>query len=566
MRNQAFYASCFRMTETHIDPEIEVMASAVAADQPLGHTNWRLLQYFNLYRVGIAGLASLGSLFIDLITPFGKTDPVLFQIVAVTYFIVSLFGLRITYIRQPDFETQASVFAFSDVAFVTLLTHASGGLASSLGLFLVVAVTGASLLLNKRMTIFVASLASVAALIQHSWGLLTGTDTYYGTISQGYPQVGALGLGLFTASVLGYTLAQRLRLSEAIADQRGADISNLSRINALIIERMQAGVLVCDNHLMIKQYNTRAGHFFDLPEQEPGKPEWRLADLSPDLEAGLLDWLAYPSRKQLRPVVARNGQAVVPRFEPISENLNDGVLIFLSDVAALKQQAQQLKMAALARLTASIAHEIRNPLGAISNAAQLLGETVSANSDETRLSQIILDHCKRMNRIIENITQLARRDRLNQERIQLHDWLGHFIGQFVDEHSLPKDTLILNGGTDVRACMDPNQLTQVVTNLVQNGLRHSRKGSKAVIELELGVDSKSGLPYLDITDSGEGVPREIAENIFDPFFTTASTGTGLGLYISRELCESNGGGLHLVSSYTEGARFRIIFSPADECA
>lgn len=531
-------------------------------DLPAGQPNWTLLQYFNIYRTGLATLAAIGSIFIDLISPFGQADPDLFQISAFTYFVISLLGLRITYIRQPDFDTQASVFAFADVTFVTLLIHASGGLASSLGLFLVVAVAGASLLLDKRMTIFVAALASIAALIQHSWGLLTGTESYAGTISQGYPQVGALGIGLFTAAALGFTLSKRLRISEDIARKRGADLSNLARVNSMIIERMESAVLVCDDHCNITQYNSQAQRFFNLPDTG----SLTLAETSPELIRALEEWMTFPSRQSQSPVQTKSGVTLVPRFSPVSEDRSEGVLIFLSDVSTLKQQAQQLKMAALARLTASIAHEIRNPLGAISNAAQLLNETTANSAEDARLAQIITDHCKRMNNIIENITQLARRDRLKQEKLVLHDWLIKFRKQYTEEKQLSSEAIAITGNDFVEACLDPNQMTQVLTNLVQNGLRHSPAFTgEALVELEIGISSQD-LPFLDIKDHGEGIPPEIAENIFDPFFTTASTGTGLGLYISRELCESNGGNLQYISDYTEGAQFRITFSPAGECS
>lgn len=528
--------------------------------------NWLLLQYFNIYRTGLATLATFGSLVIHLIAPFGKTDPELFQATAITYFIVSLFGLRITYMRQPDFYTQAGVFAFADVTFITLLTHASGGLASSLGLFLVVAVAGTSLLLNKRMTIFVAALASIAALLQHSWGLLTGTESYASTVLQGFPQVGALGIGLFTAAALGYTLAQRLRVSEDIARRRGADLSNLAKVNSMIIERMESAVLVCDDHCRITQYNTQAQRFFELPAPEKNKPKPTLTSTSRSLQNALEEWLTFPSRQQHSPIQTKSGITVVPRFSPVSENRGDGVLIFLSDANALKQQAQQLKMAALARLTASIAHEIRNPLGAISNASQLLTEAAADNAEDKRLAQIISDHCKRMNEIIENITQLARRDRLRQERQTLFEWLQYFKHQFIEETGLSADVISITGSETLEVCMDTNQMAQVLTNLVQNGLRHSPEFTgKALIDLEIGT-AGNDQPFLNVSDHGGGIAPEIAENIFDPFFTTASSGTGLGLYISRELCDSNGGGLQHISDYTEGARFRINFPPARECS
>ncbi len=170
-----------------------------------------------------------------------------------------------------------------------------------------------------------------------------------------------------------------------------------------------------------------------------------------------------------------------------------------------------------------------------------------------------------MNIIIENITQLARRDRLHQEKLVIHDWLRKFLVQFAEDKQLARSVVAVSGNESLQACIDPNQMSQVISNLVQNAIRHSPDISQLpLVQLDIGV-TDNGIPRVDITDHGEGIPPEIADNIFDPFFTTASTGTGLGLYISRELCESNGGGLQLISDYTEGTRFRVTFLPAGEC-
>jgi len=242
------------------------------------------------------------------------------------------------------------------------------------------------------------------------------------------------------------------------------------------------------------------------------------------------------------------------------------VLVFLEDTAVLKQQAQQLKMAALARLTASIAHEIRNPLGAISHAAQLLDESSDKDAEETRLLRIIQDQSRRMNIIIENVTQLARRDKVNPVQLQLAPWIGEFIHQFTITGKHPPEMFQTLGVGNHAVCVDPEQLQQVVGNLCQNALRHSPAFSgQALIAFKTGHD-KDNRPFLDTIDWGSGVPPEIVDNIFDPFFTTTPKGTGLGLYIARELCESNGARLeYFPGDKGVGSRFRVTFARAEEC-
>ena len=526
--------------------------------------NWKLLRNFNFYRLFIAALGTALVISGESMQPFAGSSPRLFAYAAYFYLGITALSVATIHWRWLPFELQATSLAFADIVLTTLLMHASHGMDSGIGLLLLVAVAGASLMVSTRLTILFAALATIALGLQVNWAFLTeGEWVASRWNTENYNQMGILGIGLFATAAFTHFLARRLRATEALAQQRGVDLADFAQLNELVIARMHSGVIVCDAAGNVRLMNKMARSFLGhSPEDESTS----LGDLSPELAQQLRQWQTRSggSRGSLH---TRGGYTLLPRFQTIGERREDqGVLIFLEDTAIIKQQAAQLKMAALARLTASIAHEIRNPLGAIAHAAQLMDESTVKNEDEARLLRIIQDQSRRMNVIIENVTQLSRRDKVNPQRLQLSTWIQDFIRQFVLDGRQPPEIFNMLGITPVAVCVDPDQLQQVVNNLCTNALRHSPSFSgQALIALKSGLDADQR-PYLEVIDWGSGVPPEIVENIFDPFFTTTPKGTGLGLYIARELCEGNGGKIeYFPGDNRVGSRFRVTFARAEEC-
>lgn len=538
----------------HIDAAMGTAESRAAL-------NWSLLRYFMLYRLAIALPAAVLTLSGHSFPPFGETGPNTFLIASLAYAGMAITGLWTVHRRWPNYTTQASGFAFADVVLITLLLHASGGLASGLGLLLFITVATGGLVLSTRLSIFFAALATLALLLEHSWGVFRGERFSFETL----PQVGILGLLLFATAGLTRMLAARLRGAEALAHRRGIDLANMALTNELIIERLQSGVVVCDQSGHVHKMNKTARQFFGLAQAENSPTE--LIDISTDLAGLLLAWLGKAPGHERKQFTTRAGYALLPRFMSIGHRKQDtGVVIFLDDAAVLKQQAQQLKLAALARLTASIAHEIRNPLGAIIHAGQLLAEAADQGDDEKRLVRIIEDQSRRMNVIVENVLQIGRRDHVKPVRLRLDAWLRQFAHQFGESSRLPVEVFSIVAPDEVQACIDPDQLVQVVTNLCQNALRHSPAyAGQPLVALKTGQDEDKR-PFLDVIDWGAGVPADIADSIFDPFFTTTPKGTGLGLYIARELCEANGARLEYHAGEGKGSRFRLTFTRAEDCA
>ena len=529
--------------------------------------NWRLLEYFNFYRLAIALAAASIAITVGKFSPFGEAHPGLFLSTSVVFALISVTAVFSIHWRIPDYDSQAALLAFADVTLLTIIMHASGGISSGLGLMLVVAIAGTSLMLGKQLTIFYASLATIAVGLEYWWAWLTGAKAADTDMLQDFPQVGLFGVGLFATAFFGYLLANRLRATEELAQSRGVDVANLTQLNELVIQRMQSGVVICDPQGNIRMMNQSAQKYLGVHSDADKKLP--LNELSSDLAIQLFQWLGNNALNRGRKVfTSRVGYSLLPRFVSLGDDKSSVKLVFLEDMSILKQQAQQLKMAALARLTASIAHEIRNPLGALTNAAQLLGETMNTETTEDkRLVKIIDEQSKRMNVIVQNVTQLSRRDRINPVKLELEPWLEDFLRQYGDTVSVPREAFVVHGLKGLSVCVDPDQLYQVISNLCQNALRHSPPFTGTpLIKFQGGRDSEDR-PQLDVIDWGGGVNPEIADNIFDPFFTTTPKGTGLGLYIARELCEGNGATLNYYPGEGGvGSRFRISFVRAEDCA
>jgi two-component system sensor histidine kinase PilS (NtrC family) len=228
--------------------------------------------------------------------------------------------------------------------------------------------------------------------------------------------------------------------------------------------------------------------------------------------------------------------------------------MFVSDLSQLQSQAQQLKLAALGRLTANIAHEIRNPLSAIGHAAQLLLEDASADPTQRRLLDIVGANVQRLDNMVEDVLQLNRRDRAKPESIEPEAFLQEFRAQFCQVESIPDTIFALDPMSDMPSLMfDRHHLQQILWNLCRNAWRHC---SMSAGSLRVGLNSSQSRIQIDVADDGPGVSEETLPHLFEPFFTTEASGTGLGLYIARELCEANGARLEYVAA-PAGTVFRI---------
>ncbi len=427
--------------------------------------------------------------------------------------------------------------------------HATGGVTSPLSVFLVIAVVAGTWVLPGRLAYLFASVAALAVLFESGLSILTMDKAGADDITR----AGLMGAVIFIAAGLTHILIIRAHESEALAEQRGIDLENLEQLNRYIIQQLQSGLLVIDNNGTIRLANDTAQKLLGLDQPSTH----RLAAAAPELDNQLQQW-KLDSGWQAQTINGAEGASLLPRFGALNTAQGQGALILLEDSAQLARQTQQVKLASLGRLTASIAHEIRNPLGAISHAAQLLEESEHLDSGDKRLTEIIGNHTRRVNTIIENVLQLSRRSVNQPQHLVLQDWLTDFKDEFIHMEQLqPEQMQLVVTPTDLQLHVDPGQLHQILTNLCQNAVRHA--GSPALLILRAQPDENNSV-QLDIVDNGEGIDSETADKIFEPFYTTEASGTGLGLFIARELCETNHGQLSYTPEADGGSCFRIHFT------
>lgn len=496
--------------------------------------NWKSFQYFCLYRLIVAAvLVAMSTFSHGWLSPFRLAHPLIFDGVGIPYLVAAGAGSILSVRWHRHFNTQLSFQVLADVVAVTLLMYAAGGLSSGLGVLLLVSLAAASLVAHGQLVLLYAAIATLALLIMQMYSVLNREADLLSVV-----QAGFLSAGFFATAILARLLGQRLMAHEELARQRGFALANQRRINQRVIERMQDGVLIVGRDSRVHRCNPIAETLLGAA----GPVDGCLSDYSMVLGEAVTSWLRGERQESTIEFFSKRERQLRARLE--STDSTDGeILVFLEDMERIKERAQQLKLASLGRLTASIAHEIRNPLAAISHAGDLLQEERRGEMQE-RLLRILRDNISRLDRIVQDILELGRSDRVYPERIRLDLFAREFAAEFVAAEIVEAAVITVDAGTPAEILFDRSHLQQVLWNLTGNAVRHSRGGAGSV-RLIVGAAKGGERVELHVVDDGPGVPEAIRAQVFEPFFTTHHKGTGLGLFIARELCEANGASLEL---------------------
>lgn len=436
-----------------------------------------------------------------------------------------------------------------DLLFITLFLYASGGAASGLGMLIFPWLVGNSWLMRNRIALLHAAMATVALLaLETYWWLSYSFD-----VAKFLP-TGLLGIGYFITAGVGQLLGRYAKVSEELAEQRGIDLANLSVVNQLIIQDMQDGVLVIDGNGIVRSYNKQALRLMgQYAEKAVGIP---LMEFAPLLLSYWEAWLRYDPIDNTPLSIPGLNRLLRLRFVPVGMRRQSGALLYLEDLGRAQTQAHQIKLAALGRLTANIAHEVRNPLSAVNHATELLQEEKGLPESARRLLSIIHNNSKRIDRIVDDVLQLNRRDRQQAEVFALGPYIENLINEIIEVEKIPLQSVVTTVAHDVAIRFDRGHLNQILWNLIRNAWQYCRKQANS-IQIQVRPGYQPNKVLCEIRDDGPGVPVDSRAKLFEPFFTTRAGGTGLGLYVARQLCEANGAILELVET-TPSGHFRII--------
>jgi len=532
------------MTESRMDPLHAVSIPIVTSKALRSPEN--AIFIFNLYRFCLAGLLCLLVQVNTAYPALGQYHPGLFLSSLIAFLCFATLSLLTTSYQLKALRWSVGTQVIVDIVLLILMMHASS-LRNGFGIFICTSIAGGSLLLSGRIAYGFALIATIGVVIEELYE--QGMNL---SVGPNFTEVGLLTAAFFSTALVSYELSRRVQASIALAKQRQGALRQLAELNSQIISRMHAGAIVIGENESIALVNESAKQLFHLTTMPR-----QLSQVNTELQQQYQHWREASLKPQTVIVTVDHDEFEV-QFVPLNIEHQHQTLVILEDLLRARQQAQQMKLASLGKFTASIAHEIRNPIGAISHAAQLLVESTDLGDEEQRLTHIIAKQTERVNRMIKNVLQLSRREASQAQWMLLHPWLRDF-GQQIIVTGVEKPEISIDCPCEQWVVyIDASQLHQILMNLCSNGLRYSMQHTQRPT-LTLRVHESDDALVLDVIDQGEGVKPHDMGRLFEPFHTTEPTGTGLGLYLAKELCDLNRARLRYCNEGSGGC-FSIAFS------
>lgn len=518
------------------------------------YNNKHLFSTYVYYRLAmsilltILFLSGLGERFL------GSQSPVIFIYTGYIYIVFCSISLAMLLLQRLKPQASHIIFILMiDFICLVQMIYTSNNAIGGLSYLLLIPMAIGGTFLRGKTSVALAAFASLLILFNSIMNSLESSD------NQQHLFVGGItGISLFLTAIAFRLLSKKLERSEQLIEEQATRAEYLQGISQRIIETIQAGIIVIDddNNILLRNIAAEKLLTHNSITLEP-------QDI-PDLKKALSFWQKNKTKPADISIHLGVNNNIKISFTPLSDANINSLMLFIEDENRINQEAQQLKLASLGRLTSSIAHEIRNPLGAISHASQLLDESESIDPRDQELLGMIQINSQRIDQTINNILQFSRRKQSSPKMINLCEWLTKFRDNY---QGRPTSQMTLSfGKSHVYGSIDSNHLQQIISNLVDNAFHHGqKKGSKNMVHLEAHFDSQSKTPYINVIDEGNGIDEEDIHNIFEPFFTTKATGSGLGLYLCKELCQANQADIiYIKKTATQKSCFRLLFGEAKQ--
>lgn len=516
---------------------------------------WNLLRLYHVYRLTLAGALLVSLVLEPGQTHLGEYNRELFTWLTGTYLIIAVISNLASYFQWPDLPVQTTLFVLLDISILMSLLYTSGGVEAGFGVLLLIPVLIPHLSRHGHISLLLGALTGIALIVMQM-----SLQSIQESTDNGVMHSGLIALFILLVSWASNRWIRKTSAVASLAQRRGVDLANLSQLNQSILDKLESGIVVVEGSGAIRHMNQTAWDMLGQPGNWRSKP---LQQFAPELHEHLHHWL-----HELSPRIAsfdirhQHATEMRARFSQLGTQSRRATMIYLEDTSEQREKLQNAKLASLGQLTASIAHEIRNPLGAISHAAQLLGESQNLDKADTRMLQIIQSNTRRMNLTIESVLNLSRKKEPNRERLALKLWLHEFRKDFCLQNQLKESQInLFIEPADTVIEFDPAHLHQIVWNICRNAYKYAHDDpARLQLDIQGGNPTHTRDIILNIIDNGRGIPADQRQRLFEPFFTTSTQGTGLGLFVSRELCLSNGASLEYLPLPTGGSCFRLIFS------
>jgi len=537
--------------------------------------------------------------------PF-PTSP-LYGLLGLTFGLSLLYALALR--KQRHLLAQRLVQLALDLLLVSLLVHFTGGLDSAFPFMYIFVIFAAANLLERRGSLCVAALSSglYGGLVAAEWTRVIPPAEFAGGLAPLQPagyvvyQVLIHTVAFLAVAILSSHLVERLRRAGQELEQRGLDLRNLQNLHQAIVANISSGILTLDLAGRVIAFNQAAERITGYTFEDVRDRPWQA---TPFTACSLLtDFFAQPNPPVSAPATElyldrRDGRPIPIGIacSPLrgEDGRPVGVVAIFQDLTERKQVEEQLRradrLAALGHLAANIAHEVRNPLAAISGSVEVLREDLAITESNRELLSIVLREAHRL-KLITQFLDFAKPQPLLFRPCALRPLVEETLSILAksSEYHPRMICTITEEPPALRALADSDQLRQVVWNLCLNAMQAMPEGGTLTVTLRLssagdgqlvnsstsqlgrtGVQgqrdqstnrpadqSTEGWVAIAFRDTGRGIPPEELGRIFDPFYTTRPSGTGLGLAIARKILESMGGRIEVTSRPNFGTTFRL---------